>query len=158
MQNFLDYFGNFDNLVKTWTRSPPNSHRNGSTNTRKSMASVLKHIIFISGNLKIRTFSEKKRKVHPLFCFRNIFLKYVLGNMIWEIFSINKLWVYILKIILRRWGTEDDNMSINKIHKNLDMNFISIKTWNRFLIIFIFSGKGIPKVFYSQGRESSNIN
>ena len=36
-------------------------------------------------------------------------------------------WVYILKIILRRWGIENDTFFIIKQHPNLDSNFISIK-------------------------------
>jgi hypothetical protein len=35
LQYFLDDFGSFENLVKIWTRRPPNYHQNISTNTRK---------------------------------------------------------------------------------------------------------------------------
>ena len=34
-QYFLDDFWNFENVVKIWTRKPPNNYQQGFKNTRK---------------------------------------------------------------------------------------------------------------------------
>ena len=34
LQVFLNDFGNFENLVKIWTRGPPNYYQTASKNTR----------------------------------------------------------------------------------------------------------------------------
>ena len=51
-QDFLDDFGNFENLVKTWTHRPPNYYQNASTNTRKIIESFWKHISFVNLGFK----------------------------------------------------------------------------------------------------------
>ena len=54
----------------------------------------------------------------------------VLGTSFSVFFILFFLWFFdyiFLEIILRRWGLENDELSINKIEKSLDMNFISIK-------------------------------
>ena len=43
--------------------------------------------------------------------------------------------VHILKIVLWRWGTEDDKLSIDKMYKSLEMNFISINNMKWFFVI-----------------------
>ena len=54
------------------------------------------------------------------------------------------VWVYILKIILRRWGIENDTFSIIKQHPNLNFNFISIKKHEMdFTLNFPFS-RNVP--------------
>ena len=81
--------------------------------------------------------------------FRNL---YVLGTSVFRFFFFFLIlfrfllgvscvfWIYILKIILRRWGIENDSFSINKIHKSLDMNFISCKKHEMdFTLNFVFS-------------------
>ena len=41
-------------------------------------------------------------------------------------FFLNK-WIHSLKIMLWRWGSKNDKLSIKNICKSLNMNFISIK-------------------------------
>ena len=42
-------------------------------------------------------------------------------------------WIYIIKIVLRRWGIENYTFFITKQHPNLNLNFICVKkTWNGF--------------------------
>ena len=61
--------------------------------------------------------------------------------------------MYFLKCFLWRRGSENDECSIKHICKSLDMNFISKNmTWK--FGNFLFSGKGISKLFYFQERES----
>ena len=58
----------------------------------------------------------------------------------------------ILYYILPRWGSINDTSSINIICKSLDMSFISIKTWNGFLVTFLFQVRESLILFYFQGR------
>ena len=54
------------------------------------------------------------------------------------------LWVYVLKIFLRRWGIENDTFSITKQHPNLNMNFISVKKHEiEITLNFVFS-RNVP--------------
>ena len=64
-------------------------------------------------------------------------------------------WVYILKIILRRWGIGNYTFSIIKQHPNLNLNFIAIKkTRNEFYPKLSYFQGWYPNVFYSQERQS----
>ena len=77
-------------------------------------------------------------------------------------------WKYLLyinfeylfeKILLCRWWSENEKNPHKKHLQQLGYEFhIYQKAWNGNLITFLFSGKGIPKLFYFQGRESSSIN
>ena len=64
--------------------------------------------------------SKKSKSVCP----RYQIFRFLLGLFS---FFLVIFWVYILKIILRRWGIENGTFSITKQHPNLDLNFISIK-------------------------------
>ena len=74
-----------------------------------------KYYIWKSENQKIRKFRNM--------CVPN-FLNF------WN-FEILKFWnlkyIKLTNYILWRWGSGNDSFSINKIHKSLDINFISIK-------------------------------
>ena len=68
-----------------------------------------------------------------------------------------KMWVHILKILLRRWGLKMINFPLIKQRRAwIWIAYIS-KTWKGNLIFFLFSGNGNPKPFYFQGRESPNF-
>ena len=75
------------------------------------MESFWKNIIFVNMGLK------------------NVFFwkLYVLGTVVVRAFRFFFQWVHLFEIILWGWGTEHDKFSINKIHKSLDVNAISIK-------------------------------
>ena len=120
MQYFLDDFGNFENLVKIWTRRPPNYYQNASTNTKKC-GDILEHIIFV--NLGTNKF---------VFWF------------FWRSY-VPFVWVPYLELYFLKIGFENVSGCINKMYKSLDMNFISIKKHET--IFLVFSGKGIPKLF-----------
>ena len=116
MGYFLDASGNFEHFVKIWSRNPSNYYQNASTNTRKIMESSWKNIIFV--NMGLTKFRKFSKSVCPRY-------QVVFDVRFFFFFLI--LWVHILKIILRRWGIENDTFSIIKQHPNLNMNFISIK-------------------------------
>ena len=135
MQYFLDDFWNFEHFVNIWTRRPPNYYQNASNNTRN----IWKHpgIYYLC-----------EYGIHFVF--------------FWMSCSHCFYWNYehlsFHKIFLWRWGSTDDTLSIKKYLPKLGYGFyIYQKTWNRSLVTFLFSGKEIPKLFYFQGRESSNI-
>ena len=139
---FLDHFGNFGNLVKIWTRIPPNYHQHTLTNTRKYGIILITYFhIWESENSKCFEILEKR--IHHVF---------------WKI--VLKVCFYIIveylcpKISLWRWGWANNNFSINNIHKSLDMNFISIKSmkWN--------FGNMYQNLFWEHSTflESSNQN
>ena len=130
MQYFLNAFGNFENLVKIWTRRPPNYYQNASKNARQNMDSSWEILLLSIWDIK-----------H----FENCRDRYVLGTRLFSDFCsffdvfLVFFWVYILKIILRRWGIENDTFFIIKQHPNLDLNFISIKNHERdFTLNFVF--------------------
>ena len=89
-----------------------------SKNIRKYMGTSWKNMIY--GNMRPKKI-EKCRNLNPHF-FEFSFCIYFLDLFFGYIF-----WIYILKIILRRWGIENYTFSIIKQHPNLNMNFISIK-------------------------------
>ena len=113
---------------KVWSKSgpgdPPDYHQNASKNTKKYGIIMGKYYFCQSETSKI---SKKNRKMYVLgtrfsrFCC-SICLFFVL------FFGLScDFWLYILKIILRRWGLKNATFSITKQHTDLDMNFISIK-------------------------------
>jgi hypothetical protein len=81
---------------------------------------------------------------------------YVLGTSFFDLFRFVfdfscGFWVYILKIILRRWGIENYTFSIIKQHPKLNMNFISIKKHEMdFTLNFVFSCN-VPYFFSQEG-------
>ena len=134
MGYFLDDSGNFENFVKIWSRNPPDYHQNASKNTRKIMESSWKNIIFVNlGHQKFRKFSKSVCPRYQIFSISPIRFVFVLGFLVF-------VWVYILKICLRRWGIENYTFSITKQHPNLNMNFISFKKHEMdFTLNFVFS-------------------
>ena len=115
MGYFLDDSGNFENLVKIWTRRPPNYHQNASKNTRKIMESSWKHIIYVNmGHHKFRKFLNsgppkhlfflilfwrpapppKKKKISLSKRFQRIFRWWILGilgqSYFWNYWNISK--------------------------------------------------------------------
>ena len=84
VQYFLDDFGNFESLVKIWTRRSPNYYQHPLTKTRKFMESSLKLIIFISENLELDFLKCLKGTT-------TIFLK-----NIFDLVESNYIYIYIL--------------------------------------------------------------
>ena len=80
----------------------------------------------------------------PDFCFdyfRFLFLHFV--SFLLSTFLVF-FCIYILKIILQRWGIENDTFFIIKQRPNLDLNFISIKKHETiFTLNFVFS-RNVP--------------
>ena len=75
-------------------------------------------------------FFENIRKANP-----PCFFEFIFGSIFVSIF-----WIYIFKIILWRWGLENDSFSITKQHPILDLNFISINKHEQdFTLNFVFS-------------------
>ena len=68
-QYFSDDFGNFENLVKIWTRAPPNYYQNGSKNTRKNMDSSWKKL---SMSIWDSTNSKKNQEHVCIFLIRTL--------------------------------------------------------------------------------------
>ena len=131
MGYFLDDSENFENLDFFWTYywsflGPWTPyfwlfwHQITSKNIRKYMGTSWENIIFpcLTNNI-----FEKKRKANPPFVLDFIFVYFV---------GIYFLIIYFVNHILRRWGIENDSFSINKIHKSLNMNLVSIKNMNYF--------------------------
>ena len=85
---------------------------------KKNMEASWEHIFVNMGH---RTFWKFAKSVCPG---NQILFDCV--SILWG-FSCVLFRVYILKIILRRWGIGNDTFSIIKQHPNLNMNFISIK-------------------------------
>ena len=54
---FLDVFGIFETFDQIWTRGPPKSYQNASTNARTIVDTILKILICIFENLKISPIS-----------------------------------------------------------------------------------------------------
>ena len=142
MGYFLDDSGNFENFVKIWPPTPPNYYQNASKHTRKIMESSWKHIIFVKlGHQNFR----KNRNLYVLGT-RFVSCFFVLCLMLFRCRSefLVVFWVYILKIILRRLGIENDTFSIIKQHPNLNMNFIFCKKHEMdFALNFLFS-RNVP--------------
>ena len=88
---------------------------------KKIMETSWKHIIFVNlGHQKFRKFSESVCPRYQIFSFFPFFFDFVV------VFSCG-FWIYILRIILRRWGIENYTFSIIKQHPNLNLNFICVK-------------------------------
>ena len=68
-QYFLDASGNFENLVKIWTRSPPNYHQNASNNARKYGIILDKYYFCQSGTHTLLDFFENVCPRYQMFSF-----------------------------------------------------------------------------------------
>ena len=126
---FLDDFGNFENLVKIWTRRPLNYYQNIPKHIRKIWnhpGEILS--LSICHSEQIENFRKCMSQV-PCFLFK----------------SNCEYLIYILYFTKMRTGKHKD--WFNKIEKSLDVSFISIKNhememW-KILQTFLFSKKGI---------------
>ena len=125
---------------KIWTKSGPVDLviiTKMLQNIQENMESSWKHIIFTNlgrkKSKKIRTNACHVYKFFVLCVFLNIF------------------WVYILYIIFYEDEERKWLISINKINKSLDMNFISIRKHELETWYFLYLGEGMP-IFYYQGR------
>ena len=100
LQYFFDDFGNFENLVKIWTRRPPNYYQNSSKNTRKYGIIPRKYYFSISENLKFRFVLEfVERYIHRLLTFldfENILYIYIYIYICIYVY-IYTIWIYISK-------------------------------------------------------------
>ena len=103
MQYFLTDFGNFENLVKLWTRELPNYYQNASNATRKIWKHPGTYYLCESGTHQNR----KKRKLCVLGIFEKLSRSFL--------------------IIFLKMRIGKDKFSIRKISKSLDMNSISNK-------------------------------
>ena len=94
-QYFLDDLGNFENLVKMWTRRPPNYYQNCS----KIQETLWNH----PGKISFMSIWDPKK-------FENVRKMYVLGTICFcFVLSCSvEFWVHVLKIILWRWGLKND--------------------------------------------------
>ena len=120
LQYFWDDFWNDQKRDQIWTLGPRIYHQNLSKNTRKIWEHPWGILFRISQNLRIWNY-KKWRSVHHMYSC---------------LFFRCCGYITFILYLLRRWGTEDDNFSNNKIHNSLDVNSISIKkTWNGHLVI-----------------------
>ena len=157
MGYFLDDSGNFENFVKIWSRNPPNYYQNASKNTRKlwnHLGKILFLSIWDSQNF------ENVRNLYVLGTSFFDFSDFFLISFRWFSDFLCFFWVYILKIILRRWGIENYTFSITKQHPNLDMNFISIKKHEMEITLnFLILKDGTPNFYiFKKGTHPTLIS
>ena len=112
---FSDDFWNFGYLVKIWTRGPPNHYQTCFQKKRNMESS--RTILFLSIWDSCFFFPKIVCHRYHVFCSCSI--------CSWKLEYI---------VLLHCCGDEDREMiiSINKINKSLDMNFISIKNMKCF--------------------------
>ena len=118
-QYFLDDSGNFENLVKIWSRNPPNYYQNASNNTRKIMESSWKNIILSIWDTNI---------------FENFQNLYVLGTMcfdfVWICFRCVCDFYVLFYYIFWKYFYEDEELKM--IHFPL-LNSTQTWIWISFL-------------------------
>ena len=136
MGYFSDDSGNFENLVKIWTRRPPNYHQNASRNTRKIMESSWQNIMFVNmGHQKFRKFSKS---VCPRYQICSTLFDFVLG------FSGVFLSIYISKYFY-----EDEELKtihfplLNSTPTWIWISFFSKKHEMEITLNFVFS-RNVP--------------
>ena len=117
---------------------------------KKSYGIILENIIFVNlGHQKFRKFSES---VCPRY---QIFFDF----FAFPIFFMFFLNIYILKIILWRWGIENYTFSITKQHPNLILNFIYVKKHEQdFTLNFCVFKECTLNFFPGEGRFHKTLN
>ena len=111
---------------------------------QENMESSWKKIIYVNQGLKKSN------------TFKNVCHRY---NVFVFLFCFLKVWVHISKIVLRRCGTNHVKFPIKHMCKSLDVNFISIKTWNGHLIFFCFQVRESPNFFiFKEGNHQILIS
>ena len=106
---------------------------------QENMWTSLHNIIFISENMFFWFLPRHRFRLFVLFVYVSLFA--------FVLFRCCFCWYLISNCILRIWWSENDNIYINKISKNLDRIFWSIKKHEMemwyILQTFLFSRKGI---------------
>ena len=91
---FLDNSGNFENLVKIWTRGPPNYYQNASNNTRKYGIILEKYYCCQSGTSK----NENFRNLYVLGTSFSDFVRFVFSFVsfsFWIFLCFVNIYIYI---------------------------------------------------------------
>ena len=88
LQYFLDDVGNFENLVKIWTRRPPNYHQHTSKNTRK-YGHIFKQYYFHVWESENLILCDFFCKMYQPFCFGFLREHILLENMCYRYFWVS---------------------------------------------------------------------
>ena len=100
----LNDFGNFQNLIKIWTRRPPNYYQNAST-IQDNLGNILETYYLCQYGIQQNPKTIKKLCVLSTICFSFclLFLSFSFVN-----FVLVNIWVHIFKIFRWRWGLKND--------------------------------------------------
>ena len=111
---------------KTWSKSGPGALR---IITKMLQKIQKKYGIILDKYYCCQSGTQTNRKFSKSVCPRYQIVSILFSNFIFDCLSdfLVICWIYILKIILRRWGMGNATFSITKQHTDLDMHFISIK-------------------------------